>query len=72
MSNTNFLNVLTFAEARQPEYSEKKGENGGYIEFGKKNDYPKPKSQNEKDYHQIQVDFSAIPSAPLRKEIRAM
>lgn len=41
MSNTtNFLNVLTFAEARQPEYQEKKGENGGYIEFGKKNDYP--------------------------------
>jgi hypothetical protein len=41
MSNTtNFLNVLTFAEARQPEYTEKKGENGGYIEFGKKNDYP--------------------------------
>ena len=32
--------VLTFAEARQPEYREKKGEGEGYIEFGKKNDYP--------------------------------
>ena len=32
--------VLTFAEARQPEYREKKGDGEGYIEFGKKNDYP--------------------------------
>jgi len=32
--------VLTFAEAKQPEYREKKGEGEGYIEFGKKNDYP--------------------------------
>jgi len=32
--------VLTFAEARQPEYREKKGDGEGYMEFGKKNDYP--------------------------------
>ncbi len=32
------LVILTFAEARQPEYREKKGV--GYIEFGDKNDYP--------------------------------
>lgn len=37
---SNELMVLTFAEARQPEYREKKGEGEGYIEFGKKNDYP--------------------------------
>jgi hypothetical protein len=37
---SNQLMVLTFAEARQPEYREKKGEGEGYIEFGKKNDYP--------------------------------
>ena len=32
------LVILTFAEAKQPEYREKKGV--GYIEFGEKNDYP--------------------------------
>lgn len=32
------LVILTFAEAKQPEYKEKKGV--GYIEFGDKNDYP--------------------------------
>ncbi len=32
------LVILTFAEAKQPEYREKKGV--GYIEFGDKNDYP--------------------------------
>lgn len=37
---SNQLTVLAFAEARQPEYKEKKGEGGGYIEFGHKNDYP--------------------------------
>lgn len=37
---SNQLTVLAFAEARQPEYKEKKGEGGGYIEFGFKNDYP--------------------------------
>jgi hypothetical protein len=36
----NQFTVLTFAEAKQPEYKEKKGEGGGYIEFGHKNDYP--------------------------------
>lgn len=30
--------VLTFAEARQPEYKEKK--KVGYVEYGQKNDYP--------------------------------
>lgn len=37
MSHDNFL-ILSFAEARQPEYRERKGQ--GYIEFGEKNDYP--------------------------------
>jgi hypothetical protein len=37
---SNELMVLSFQEARQPEYKEKKGEGGGYIEFGYKNDYP--------------------------------
>lgn len=37
---SNELLVLSFAEARQPEYREKKGEGGGYIEFGYKNEYP--------------------------------
>jgi hypothetical protein len=37
---SNELMVLSFQEARQPEYKEKKGEGGGYIEFGFKNDYP--------------------------------
>jgi len=32
--------VLSFQEAKQPEYKEKKGEGGGYIEFGYRNDYP--------------------------------
>ncbi len=32
------LVILNFAEAKQPEYKEKKGQ--GYIEFGYKNDYP--------------------------------
>ena len=32
------LLILRFAEARQPEYKEKRGQ--GYIEFGQKNDYP--------------------------------
>lgn len=36
----NQFTVLTFAEAKQPEYKEKKGDGGGYIEFGHKNDYP--------------------------------
>lgn len=30
--------ILTFAEARQPEYRERKG--SGWVEFGQKNDYP--------------------------------
>jgi len=34
------LIILNFQEARQPEYREKKGANGGYIEFGEKNEYP--------------------------------
>ncbi len=33
-----YNDLLTFAEAKQPEYREKKGV--GYIEFGDKNDYP--------------------------------
>ena len=37
---SNELLVLSFAEAKQPEYKEKKGEGGGYIEFGHKNEYP--------------------------------
>lgn len=37
---SNELLVLSFAEAKQPEYKEKKGEGGGYIEFGYKNEYP--------------------------------
>jgi len=32
--------ILNFQEARQPEYREKKGAMGGYIEFGDRNDYP--------------------------------
>lgn len=35
---TDNLVILRFAEARQPEYREKKGQ--GYIEFGEMNDYP--------------------------------
>lgn len=37
---SNELMVLSFQEAKQPEYREKKGEGGGYIEFGYRNDYP--------------------------------
>ncbi len=36
----NDLIILNFQEARQPEYREKKGAKGGYIEFGERNDYP--------------------------------
>jgi hypothetical protein len=32
--------ILNFQEAKQPEYKEKKGVTGGYVEFGDKNDYP--------------------------------
>lgn len=32
------LRIVTFAEARQPEFKEKKGE--GYIQYGDRNDYP--------------------------------
>jgi ribosomal protein S25 len=32
------IKVLTFAEAKQPEYKEKKGE--GYMQYGQNNDYP--------------------------------
>ena len=32
--------ILNFQEAKQPEYREKKGASGGYIEFGDRNDYP--------------------------------
>jgi DNA-binding MarR family transcriptional regulator len=32
------IQVLTFAEAKQPEYKEKKGE--GYMQYGQNNDYP--------------------------------
>ena len=38
MELTNNIYVLDFAEARQPEFREKKGI--GYIEFGDRNDYP--------------------------------
>jgi ribosomal protein S25 len=34
------LRVLTFAEARQPKFVEKKGIDGGYIKYGENNDYP--------------------------------
>ena len=37
MNNENIV-ILNFAEAKQPEYKEKRGV--GYIEFGDKNDYP--------------------------------
>jgi hypothetical protein len=35
---TDNIVILKFAEARQPEYRERKGQ--GYIEFGDRNDYP--------------------------------
>lgn len=38
MELANNVYVLNFAEAKQPEYREKRGQ--GYIEFGEKNDYP--------------------------------
>lgn len=38
MELTNNFYVLSFAEAKQPEYREKRGQ--GYIEFGDRNDYP--------------------------------
>lgn len=38
MELTNNVYVLNFAEAKQPEYREKRGQ--GYIEFGERNDYP--------------------------------
>ena len=38
MELTSNVYVLNFAEAKQPEYKEKRGQ--GYIEFGDKNDYP--------------------------------
>jgi len=34
------IRVLTFAEAKQPIFQEKKGENGGYMQYGDRNDYP--------------------------------
>lgn len=34
------LKVFTFAEAKQPEFKEKKGSDGGYIKYGENNDYP--------------------------------
>lgn len=34
------LRVLTFAEAKQPKFAEKKGVDGGYIKYGENNDYP--------------------------------
>ncbi len=34
------IRVLTFAEAKQPTFREEKGENGGYIKYGDRNDYP--------------------------------
>lgn len=36
----NDLIFLNFAEAKKPEYKEKKGQGNGYIEFGDQNDYP--------------------------------
>ena len=41
LSHMDNLFILKFAEARQPEYREKKGTYGGYMEFGYHNDYPK-------------------------------
>ena len=35
---TDNIVILKFAEARQPEYRERKGQ--GYVEFGERNDYP--------------------------------
>jgi ribosomal protein S25 len=36
----NDLIFLNFAEAKKPEYKEKKGAGNGYMEFGEANDYP--------------------------------
>lgn len=38
MELTNNIFILDFAEAKQPEFKEKRGQ--GYIEFGDRNDYP--------------------------------
>ena len=38
MSETTSFVTIKFAEAKQPEYKEKKGE--GYMMFGEQNDYP--------------------------------
>lgn len=37
---TDNLIILNFAEAKQPVFKEKKGEKGGYIQFGEDNLYP--------------------------------
>jgi hypothetical protein len=37
---TDNIFILNFAEARQPVFKEKKGEKGGYIQFGEDNLYP--------------------------------
>lgn len=37
---TENIYILKFAEAKQPIFKEKKGEKGGYIEFGEDNKYP--------------------------------
>lgn len=34
------IRVLTFAEAKQPIFREEKGENGGFMKYGERNDYP--------------------------------
>ncbi len=38
MKITDNMYMLSFAEAKQPEFMEKRG--AGYIEFGNNNDYP--------------------------------
>lgn len=37
---TQEMIVIKFAEAKQPVYTEKKGDGGGYVMFGEANDYP--------------------------------
>lgn len=37
---TDNIFILKFAEAKQPVFKEKKGEKGGYIQFGENNEYP--------------------------------
>lgn len=34
------IRVITFAEAKQPIFREEKGENGGFMKYGDRNDYP--------------------------------